>query len=157
MVSKMLHFPGNVWIGMTREANSQQFKWSDLSLQEYSHWSKGQPGAPGASKMCVFASNSTNNDGRWVVADCGQKNGFMCQINKGMANRFLYFFKFNPTNRDDMDIFIDALRISLISRFSFLHLFISISFYFVLFLTFLNKCNCVSVSFNRRSTSHTSW
>jgi len=81
---------------MTRDPNSQQFKWSDLSVVEYSHWSKGQPGAPGSSKMCVFASNSTNNDGRWVAADCGQKNGFMCQIYKGMVTCNCNFFIYLP-------------------------------------------------------------
>lgn len=79
----MINFPGDVWTGLAREANSQEFAWSDRSVKEYTHWSRGQPGQPGSKRTCVQASNAANNDGRWMEVDCNKKNGFMCRIYKG--------------------------------------------------------------------------
>ncbi|XP_048579857.1 uncharacterized protein LOC5521688 isoform X1 [Nematostella vectensis] len=83
LLRNMINFVGNVWTGMTRMPNTVEFTWSDQSVKEFSHWSRGQPGRPGTTQMCVQAINSAKSDARWSAVDCGVQNGFMCKINKG--------------------------------------------------------------------------
>ena len=80
-------FQGRFWLGLSREANSKDFQWSDLSMKTYTNWAAKQPDAPYGQKTCVVASNSDANAGGWSDVNCLEKNGFICRLRRGKITR----------------------------------------------------------------------
>ena len=80
-------FQGRFWLGLSREANSKDFQWSDLSMKTYTNWAAKQPDAPYDQKTCVVASNSDANAGGWSDVNCSEKNGFICRLRRGKITR----------------------------------------------------------------------
>ncbi|CAH3127383.1 unnamed protein product [Pocillopora meandrina] len=83
VVMNLKDFQGRFWLGLSREANSKDFQWSDLSMKTYTNWAAKQPDAPYGQKTCVVASNSDANAGGWSDVNCSEKNGFICRLRRG--------------------------------------------------------------------------
>ncbi|PFX30431.1 Macrophage mannose receptor 1 [Stylophora pistillata] len=83
VVMNLKNYRGGFWLGLSREANSQDFEWSEHSLKSYTNWAAKQPDAPYDQKTCVVAKNSDANAGGWSDVNCSDTNGFICRIRRG--------------------------------------------------------------------------
>ena len=83
VVLNLKNFRGGLWLGLSREANSPEFTWSDHSITLYTNWATNQPDALRTQKTCVVANNSASNAGGWSDVDCSDRNGFVCRIRQG--------------------------------------------------------------------------
>lgn len=87
VVMNLKNYRGGFWLGLSREANSQDFEWSEHSLKSYTNWAAKQPDAPYDQKTCVVAKNSDANAGGWSDVNCSDTNGFICRIRRGKITR----------------------------------------------------------------------
>lgn len=90
VVLNLKNFLGGFWLGLSREANSRDFSWSDHSITLYTKWAAKQPDASRDQKTCVVANNSVANAGGWSDVDCSERNGFICRIRKGKGIRICH-------------------------------------------------------------------
>ncbi|XP_033624641.1 macrophage mannose receptor 1-like [Asterias rubens] len=82
--SVLKNLQGNVWIGLSRFGEFQQYYWSDGATSSYTNWALGEPNGPQQQEgvkidYCAEMVNNPNYAGKWNDVDCTKKNGFVCQ------------------------------------------------------------------------------
>ncbi|XP_038078523.1 macrophage mannose receptor 1-like [Patiria miniata] len=77
----------NVWIGLNRYGEFDQYHWADGSALDFTNWALGEPNSPYQQQddenridSCVLMVNNPTYAGRWSDVDCETEHGFVCEM-----------------------------------------------------------------------------